>query len=577
MTLFKTKIAAPIIFPLIFLGIVFISMSVALSYIEDNSKKNIHAALDTVLHITEEALLRWSENQLDNLARIVDEQQLISLTKSILIEHDNRQNIFDTPTLKKLRTLITEKINDYRNLDFFVIAPDRINIASRYNANIGRKNVIVQHRKALLDRAFLGERVFIPTFNTDVLLMTGKQQPTMSSVFRQKQASVFIASPIVDDAGNVIAVLALQLDPSDDFTRIMAISRLGQTGQTYAFDSNGLLLTKSRFGEHLKSANVITRDEGVLSIHVTDPGGNVLNNYVPKTPIDEWPLTLMADRAISGNSQPYTGIYRDYRGVPVFGAWLWNKTLDIGMAMEISAKEGLFSYTYIKVSLIIIFILITVLTLGLVFLLLRFQEKEKQALKQHSTQLERAVSEASSELEQANENLRTLSETDSLTQIANRRLYEHHLTGKIALAKRALQPLSLMIIDIDYFKPYNDNYGHDQGDITLKNVAQTIANSLTRSTDFVARYGGEEFVVLMTSTDARGAYKLGEKIRSNIEQQAFEHKYSKIKDVITVSIGISSLINEALNETELFKQADTALYQAKANGRNQVVIYEVGS
>jgi hypothetical protein len=479
MTLFKTKIAAPIIFPLIFLGIVFISMSVALSYIEDNSKKNIHAALDTVLHITEEALLRWSENQLDNLARIVDEEQLISLTKSILIEHDNRQNIFDTPTLKKLRTLITEKINDYRNLDFFVIAPDRINIASRYNANIGRKNVIVQHRKALLDRAFLGERVFIPTFNTDVLLMTGKQQPTMSSVFRQKQASVFIASPIVDDAGNVIAVLALQLDPSDDFTRIMAISRLGQTGQTYAFDSNGLLLTKSRFGEHLKSANVITRDEGVLSIHVTDPGGNVLNNYVPKTPIDEWPLTLMADRAISGNSQPYTGIYRDYRGVPVFGAWLWNKTLDIGMAMEISAKEGLFSYTYIKVSLIIIFILITVLTLGLVFLLLRFQEKEKQALKQHSTQLERAVSEASSELEQANENLRTLSETDSLTQIANRRLYEHHLTGKIALAKRALQPLSLMIIDIDYFKPYNDNYGHDQGDITLKNVAQTIANSLT--------------------------------------------------------------------------------------------------
>lgn len=574
MKLFKTELAAPIFFPLIFLGIVFISMSVALSYIEANSKKNIHTALDTVLHITEEALLRWSENQLDNLARIVDEQQVISLTKSILVEHDNRQNIFDTPTLKKLRTLITEKINDYRNLDFFIIAPDRINIASRYNANIGRKNIIVQHRRALLDRAFLGERVFIPTFNSDVLLMTGKQQPTMSSVFRQKQASVFIASPIVDDAGSVIAVLALQLDPSDDFTRIMAISRLGLTGQTYAFDNNGLLLTKSRFGEHLKSANVITHDEGVLSIHVTDPGGNVLDGYVPKTPIDDWPLTLMADRAISGNSQPYTGIYRDYRGIPVFGSWLWNKTLYIGMATEISAKEGLRSYAYTKVALIIIFILIMVLTLGLVFLLLRFQEKEKQALKQHSAQLERAVSDASSELEQANENLRTLSETDSLTQIANRRLYEEHLTGKIALAKRALQPLSLMIIDIDYFKPYNDNYGHNQGDITLTKVAQAIANTLTRATDFVARYGGEEFVVLMTSTDANGAYKLGEKIRTNIEQLALEHHYSKINDVITVSIGVSSLMGEALNEKELFKQADTALYQAKANGRNQVVIYE---
>jgi diguanylate cyclase (GGDEF)-like protein len=94
--------------------------------------------------------------------------------------------------------------------------------------------------------------------------------------------------------------------------------------------------------------------------------------------------------------------------------------------------------------------------------------------------------------------------------------YDHHLTEQIASAKRASQSLSLMIIDIDYFKLYNDNYGHGQGDIALKNVAQTIANTLTRSTDFVARYGGEKLVVLMTSTDANGAYNLGEKIRSKI-------------------------------------------------------------
>jgi diguanylate cyclase (GGDEF)-like protein len=572
---FKISIVRPIFFPLIFLGIVFISLSVALSYIEDNSKKNIHKTLDTVLNITEEALLRWSESQLDNLAGIVNEQEVISLTQSLLVEHDNRQNVFATPALKKLRTRITAEINDYRNLDFFVIAPDRINIASRYNANIGRRNIIVQHRKALLDRAFLGESVFIPTFNTDALIMTDQYQPTMSRVLRDKQAAVFIASPIFDESGNVIAVLALELDPSDDFTRIMAISRLGQTGQTYAFDKNGLLLTKSRFGEVLKAKNVITQGEDVSSIYVTDPGGNVLDNYLPKTPKDEWPLTIMAERAISGDAEPYMAIYRDYRGIPVFGSWLWNKTLGIGITTEVTVKEGLYGYTFIKFSLFIIFILITLLTLGLVFLLLRSQQKEKQVLKQHSVQLERAVSKARSELESANENLRTLSETDSLTKIGNRRLYEHNLIAKIALAKRSSQPLSLMIIDIDYFKPYNDNYGHNEGDITLKNVAETIANTLTRTTDFVARYGGEEFVVLMTSTDANGAYKLGEKIRVNIERLAFEHQYSKIKDVITVSIGISSLMNEALNKTELFKQADTALYEAKSRGRNQVTIYEV--
>ncbi|HDY84531.1 hypothetical protein LCGC14_1308370 [marine sediment metagenome] len=573
MNLVKINITRPILFPLLFLGIVFISMSIALLYIEENSKKNVHSALDIVLHITEEALLRWSESQLDNLSRTVNDQQVVSLTEKLLFEHDNRQNVFDTPTLKELRTLVTEKINHHRNLDFFIIAPDRINIASRHNANIGRVNIIVKHRKALLDRVFLGESLFIPTFNIDDPV-PDNNLPMMSSVFLHKQPAVFVASPILDASGTVIAVLALQLDPSDDFTRIMAISRIGQTGQTYAFDHNGLLLTKSRFGERLKLANVITQDEGVLSIYVTDPGGNVLDGFVPKTSIDKWPLTLMAERAISGDETPYEGVYRDYRGVPVFGAWLWSSTLDIGIATEVSAKEALRGYTFTKLSLSLIFILISLLTLGLVFLLVQFQEKEKQALKEHTAQLEQAVLEARSELEQANENLRALSETDPLTQLANRRLYEHRLAGKIAFAKRALQPLSLMIIDIDYFKPFNDNYGHKQGDITLKNVAQSIAHTLTRTTDFVARYGGEEFVVLMSSTDANGAYRLAEKIRADIEQLALEHKYSKIKNVVTVSIGVSSLMNEALNETDLFKQADTALYQAKANGRNQVVIYE---
>ena len=571
----KTKVViSSILFSLLFLGIVLISMTVALSYIEDNSKKNIHAALDTILHITEEALLSWSESQLDNLARIVNEQQIISLTESLLAEHDNGQNTLNKPTLRELRTLVTQKIDHHRNLEFFIIARDRTNIASRQYANIGRKNIIAEHRKALLDRVFLGESLFIPTLNTDILLLPSSQLPTMSNVIRHRQAAVFIASPIINESGNVIAVLALQLDPSEDFTRIMAISRIGKTGQTYAFDHNALLLTKSRFSEHLKLANIVTDEQDVVSIHLTDPGGNMLEDYAPNTPINKWPLTLMAQRAISGDTMPYAEIYRDYRGVPVFGSWLWNKTLDIGIATEVGAKEALRAYTFIKFSLIIIFILITVLTLGLVFLLSRFQDKEKQALKQHSAQLERAVLDARSELEQANTNLRRLSETDSLTQIANRRLYDHQLFEKIAFAKRALQPLSLMIIDIDYFKPFNDNYGHKQGDITLKNVAMSIANTLTRTTDFVARYGGEEFVVLMASTDAQGAYMLADKIRADIEQRAFEHKYSKIKEVVTVSIGLSSLMGDALNETDLFKQADTALFQAKAKGRNQVVIYQ---
>jgi diguanylate cyclase (GGDEF)-like protein len=167
-----------------------------------------------------------------------------------------------------------------------------------------------------------------------------------------------------------------------------------------------------------------------------------------------------------------------------------------------------------------------------------------------------------------------LCDIDPLTQIANRRLYEHTLGELIALSKRTSQVMSLMVIDIDFFKTYNDNYGHDKGETTLTEVAQTISNSLIRSTEIVARYGGEEFVVLMPATDLQGAKILAKQIKKNIDARGIKHEYSKVADIITVSMGISSLKGEALDEKKLFKHADNALYQAKENGRNQTIIFE---
>lgn len=580
MNLFKTKIATPIIFPLIFLGIVSISMWFALSYIENNSKENIHKSLNAVLQITQEALLRWSESQLENLAHIASDQQVLALTESLLIEHNNQQNILNSPALAQLKSLMAEKTGHQLNSGFYIIAPDRINIASFHDTNLSAENIINQRRKPYLDRAFSGENIFIPTMNYGVPLialfgLSYDNPPTMSSVFRDKQQpTIFIASPILDNTRRVIAVLALHLNPTDDFTRIMELGRIGDTGETYAFDKKGLLITKSRFIHHLKSTGTIAdNDTAMLSIRITDPGGDALKGY-KAIPIEDRPLTLMAQKAIAGDTSPYIKSYRDYRGVPVFGAWLWNATLDIGITTEVDAKEALLPYQVTKIVLAVILILITCLTLGLVYLPLSFQEREKKALKQHNTDLEKAVLEAKSELEQANTSLKALSETDSLTQIANRRAYDQVLRKEISHAKRSSEPLSLMVIDIDYFKPFNDNYGHDKGDITIKNIAQLIADALTRSTDFVARYGGEEFVVLMPATDVKGAYNLADRIRTHIETQAIEHKYSGITDVITVSIGVTSLSGDTLNEIDLFKYADTALYQAKENGRNQVMIYQ---
>jgi len=206
----------------------------------------------------------------------------------------------------------------------------------------------------------------------------------------------------------------------------------------------------------------------------------------------------------------------------------------------------------------------------------RFKEQKQaeEKLKEYSEHLEELVLKRTQELTQANEHLKSLSEIDPLTQIFNRRVYENRLTQEIISAKRSEQPLSLIIIDIDYFKNYNDNYGHDSGDDALKKIALTIKETVPRDTDTTARIGGEEFVVLMPSTNSQGAYLVAENIRTNIKALAIKHESSEVINIMTVSIGISTLSGTLLNEIDLFKQADLALYLAKEEGRNQCKLYE---
>lgn len=167
------------------------------------------------------------------------------------------------------------------------------------------------------------------------------------------------------------------------------------------------------------------------------------------------------------------------------------------------------------------------------------------------------------------------SETDPLTRIANRRAYEQQLHKDIAQAQRSGDSLALIMIDIDNFKAYNDNYGHDQGDKVLQCIPRLIQHSLGRKGDFVARFGGEEFVVLLPDTRENGAITMGERIRLAIERAAIIHEYSETAPVITVSVGVAVQSGRELNAESLLKQADTALYAAKSAGRNQVKCYQM--
>jgi len=201
------------------------------------------------------------------------------------------------------------------------------------------------------------------------------------------------------------------------------------------------------------------------------------------------------------------------------------------------------------------------------------QKRAEIDLRQLNRKLEITVTDRTLELEKANARLKLLSETDPLTNIANRRAYENRISKEVAFAKRTKTYLALLMIDIDYFKRYNDYYGHVEGDIVLKLVAKIMCEALPRATDMAIRFGGEEFLVLLPSTNVAGAVEVAEKIRKNIETSGIEHLQSMIESILTVSIGVSALKNEELTEKKLLRQADDALYKSKNNGRNRTELF----
>lgn len=170
--------------------------------------------------------------------------------------------------------------------------------------------------------------------------------------------------------------------------------------------------------------------------------------------------------------------------------------------------------------------------------------------------------------------LRDMAFVDSLTQIANRRCFDDKLVNELELMHKKIKPLSMILIDIDYFKQYNDNYGHIKGDECLYQIAQCIAATMNHEKDFVARFGGEEFVVLMPSTNAKQAFNTALQIQQAITQLAIKHEYAEL-GYITLSMGIKTLNRPKAEEQLIFVDAaDKALYQAKGQGRNCIVVSE---
>lgn len=296
----------------------------------------------------------------------------------------------------------------------------------------------------------------------------------------------------------------------------------------------GKLLEGVNIGE--RGALTLLHNDGTILTY-TPGSGALIGTNVGKTPNVARFLTtgeraFVGKSAIDGEARLF--VFRKFRDVP--------------MMMSIGASEAAIYASWNRQARYILGLVVPLaiaLTLLSIFLAAEFR---------HRLRIEAE--------------LRQLSSTDSLTGLCNRRTLDAAIDREWLRARRARSPLAVLFIDIDRFKPYNDTYGHQQGDSALVAVAQAIARCIARPCDIAARFGGEEFVLLLPDTDEQGARYVAADIHAAIEQLGMAHEGSEYRR-ITVSIGIATNLAQVATPAELVERADQALYSAKLGGRNR--------
>ncbi|HEY9875897.1 MAG TPA: diguanylate cyclase, partial [Candidatus Obscuribacterales bacterium] len=208
----------------------------------------------------------------------------------------------------------------------------------------------------------------------------------------------------------------------------------------------------------------------------------------------------------------------------------------------------------------------------------QWQQMQIDLLKQLATQVGIAIQQVQlyHKLEEANQELQRLATSDGLTQVANRRCFDEYLAREWQRLAREQVSLSLIMCDVDFFKLYNDTYGHQAGDDCLQQVATAIRRAVKRPADLVARYGGEEFAVILPNTESLGAVQLAQEINFRIKLLKIAHAKSTISEYVSLSLGVSSVIpNHQSSPAILIAAADAALYQAKEEGRDRIIFLPV--
>ncbi len=397
-----------------------------------------------------------------------------------------------------------------------------------------------------------------------------------------QKPGVVIAEPIKDNDQTLLGILIINLE-LEKLIHHLGTVKIGNMGYAYIVDAEGKIIIHPDLGliengmdeSYLTPIIAEVRDEnGWVEYGINNQKRLIGYGHVPSTnwgvivqqPLDEamYHVTNLKTKSIA--IMISTAIIAVLIGLGIAGA-LAKPIADISEATHRLADGDLT-------------IRLNIMSLDEIGQLAEnFNNMTKQlvkrdeALRENHSQLENEVAKRTQELTFANKELQRLSFIDGLTDISNRRYFDEFLEKEWQRAKRNKTSLALIMLDVDFFKEYNDTYGHVVGDECLKNVARVLKDSAQRATDFVARYGGEEFALVLPDTDERGGMFVGETVRANVEKLKIKHEKSLISDRVTVSVGIA-VFGATLDmmPTDIIAEADKALYEAKQKGRNRVEI-----
>ncbi|MEH6625691.1 MAG: transporter substrate-binding domain-containing protein [Motiliproteus sp.] len=366
---------------------------VTLERVKDRILEDTVITLQTVLNVTKESLTSWARHNKQTVHHLATRSELIALSQQLL---ETPTSTSSAETRLDLQDYLNTEFNDLVHSGYYLLGPDGVILASDQIAEVGKPSAIaIASDPKYLQELSLGKDVFVP--------------PIQTSPFSQSLASpprLFFASPIYNDRGEYIAVIALSLNPAAEFSRLTLTGQIGRTGETYAFNNRATLLTHSRFRHQLIETGMIQPEQSdILAIEIRDPGRNLTTLAKAQPLSTSWPMTRMAAEATQGFSGHDLLGYRDYRGVEVLGAWLWDGALNIGLTTEIDRDEALNAY-YIarRTTFSVLALMIAVALFASLFVLL-IGEKANRALKRAKEQLEERVLARTAQLSESEQRL----------------------------------------------------------------------------------------------------------------------------------------------------------------------------